>query len=247
MLFGSDSISHYNRSNIAIWMTLAFQAGALNIGGFMACRHFVSHVTGYATLFGYEINQHDASYAITMLIVPLFFLLGAMLSGLLVDLPLKMRKKPRYYFTFGVIFFLILSVFLAGVTGELGAFGEILGHKRDYFLLPLLCLTCGIQNGTITTVSRAVIRTTHLTGISTDLGIGLIRFWNRDKIGADQDEKRANFMRAGIIFFFGLGSVVGGFGFQRLGYWGFIIPTFTSGSLFFLMLYFQRIRSRIPL
>jgi len=226
-----------------IWMTLAFQAGALNIGGFMACHQFVSHVTGYATLFGFEINQHDASHAISMLIVPLFFLLGAMLSGLLVDLPLKLHKKPRYYFTFGVIFFLIFSVFIAGVSGELGTFGEVFGQKRDYYLLTLLCLTCGIQNGTITTVSRAVIRTTHLTGISTDLGIGLVRVWNRNKLSGDeQEEVRANFMRVGIIVFFGLGSIVGGFAFQRFGYWGFLIPAITSGSLFVLMFYFQRLR-----
>lgn len=243
MLFGNESISHYNKSNVAIWMTLAFQAGSLNVGGFMACHHFVSHVTGFATMFGYEVNQHDASHALTMLFVPIFFLFGAMVSGLLVDLPLKTHKKPRYYFTFGVIFFLILSVFLAGSSGLLGAFGEHFSHVRDYLLLILLCLTCGIQNGTITTVSKAVIRTTHLTGITTDLGIGIIRVLNHNKLsGSDLEERRANLMRMGIIVFFGLGCVVGGFLYQRFGYFGFSLPTATSGSLFLLMLYFQRIK-----
>lgn len=241
MLYGNESISHYNRSNVTIWMAMAFQAGALNIAGLMACHQFVSHITGFATMFGYEINQHDASGAVAMLVVPLFFLFGAMLSGVLVDLPLKQHKKPRYYVAFGVMFFLIMAIFLTGVSGQLGVFGEPLAEVRDYFLLTLLCFTCGVQNGTITTVSKAVIRTTHLTGIVTDLGIGMVRVMNRSKLGDGvKEDHKANLMRSGIVVFFGLGAIVGGFTFQRVGYYGFLIPALTSGNLFALMLYFQK-------
>lgn len=221
---------------------MAFQAGVLNIGGFMACHRFVSHVTGFATFFGVEVSHSpdNAFHAIGMLVVPLFFLMGAMLSGQLVDIRLKLHLKPRYYFTFGVIFALTLIVLFGGVTGIFGKFGEPLAFKRDYLLLILLCLICGIQNGTITSVSRSVIRTTHLTGITTDLGIGLVRLLNRHKLGdTSPDVPRATLMRLGIITFFGLGSVVGGFAFKSYGYAGFAIPACTSGALFLLMMYFQ--------
>jgi uncharacterized membrane protein YoaK (UPF0700 family) len=105
LLFGNESISHYTKYNVSTWMLMAFQAGVLNIGGFMACHRFVSHVTGFATFFGYEINQKDSSHAIGMLIVPLFFLLGAMVSAQLVDIRLKLHKKPKYYISFGLIFY----------------------------------------------------------------------------------------------------------------------------------------------
>ncbi|MES2769807.1 MAG: YoaK family protein [Bdellovibrionota bacterium] len=239
MLFGNESISHYNRSNIGIWMSMAFQAGILNMGGFMACHRFVSHVTGFATFFGYEANQIESDHAIGMLAVPLFFLFGAMLSGLLVDLRLKLHKKPKYYITFGLIFLLTIIVFLGGILSYFGAFGEPLIYSRDYTLLALLCLICGIQNGTITTVSKSVVRTTHLTGITTDLGIGIIRYFNRDKYDYNIDDSKANLMRVGIICFFLLGSVVAGFVFTHFQYWGFLIPVITSGLLFWLMLYFQ--------
>ncbi len=239
MLFGNESISHYNRSNIAIWMSMAFQAGILNMGGFMACHRFVSHVTGFATFFGYETNQPDSRHAIGMLAVPLFFLFGAMLSGQLVDLRLKLHKKPKYYITFGLIFFLTLVVFFGGISGQFGVFGEPLVYSRDYLLLALLCLICGIQNGTITTVSKSVVRTTHLTGITTDLGIGIIRYFNRDKYDYNPDDSKANLMRIGIISFFILGSVIGGFAFTHFDYGGFLIPVITSGLLFWLMIYFQ--------
>ncbi|MGZ3743410.1 MAG: YoaK family protein [Pseudobdellovibrionaceae bacterium] len=240
MLYGNESISHYTKSNISIWMLMAFQAGLLNIGGFMACQRFVSHVTGFATFFGYDISRGHPKHALGMLVVPLFFILGAMLSGQLVDLRLKLHKKPKYYITFGVIFFLTLFVAVAGMLGRLGEFGEPLESSENYTLLILLCFTCGIQNGTITTVSKSVIRTTHLTGISTDLGIGLVRLLNRHKLGDHvNNEKKATLMRIGIIFFFGLGSVVGGFAFARFGHGAFLIPAITSGILFWTMIYFQ--------
>ena len=244
MIFGNESISHYSKSNVCIWMLLAFQAGILNIGGFMACHRFVSHVTGFATFFGYELTQTDSSHAIGMLIVPSFFLLGAMISGLLIDIRLKLHKKPKYYLSFGIIFFLILIVLINGLMGNFGIFGHPINTSGDYILLILLCLTCGIQNGLITTVSKSVIRTTHLTGITTDLGIGLMRLLSSSHTKENiVNEKKATFMRIGIIFFFVFGSVSGGFAFHRLEYMGFIIPVATSGFLFLTMLYFQLLKS----
>jgi uncharacterized membrane protein YoaK (UPF0700 family) len=226
-------------------MALAFQAGVLNIGGFMACHRFVSHVTGFATFFGLEFNKSDSGHAIGMLVVPLFFLFGSILSGFLIDIRLRLHRKPKYYIVFGIIFFLLLIVFLGGSLGVFGVFGEALNSLRDYAVLILLCLVCGIQNGAITTVSKSVIRTTHLTGITTDLGLGIVRILFRKKIQGDlSDEGRANFMRLGIISSFILGSVFGGFVFSSLGYAGFIFPVLTSGGLFLLMLYFQVLRPR---
>jgi len=240
MLYGNESISHYTPSNVAVWMSMSFQAGLLNIGGLMACHNFVSHITGYGTLFGLQVSRSEFGHALALLLVPLFFLCGSMISGQLVDIRLKLHRKPKYYITFGLIFSLMLLVFIGGQLGYFGIFGETLTRPRDYLLLAILCLLCGIQNGTITSVSRSVIRTTHLTGITTDLGIGIVRFLNRDKLqGEISDEVHANLMRLGIIFFFGFGSVVGGLVFSRFGYGGFLVPALTSGTLFGAALYLQ--------
>jgi uncharacterized membrane protein YoaK (UPF0700 family) len=162
-----------------------------------------------------------------------------------VDLPIRLRKRPRYYVTFGVMFGILVSVAVGGHVGAFGAFGEPVGQVHDYVLLVLLCLVCGIQNGTITTVSRAIVRTTHLTGITTDLGIGIVRYFYRNKLAEKApDEHLANLMRIGIILFFGLGSVAGSAAFRNLGHAGFFLPASTAGLLFLLMLYFQVIRKR---
>ena len=224
---------------------MAFQGGVFNAGAFMACHRFVSHVTGFATFFGYEINQKDTSHAWGMLIVPLFFLLGCIVSGILVDVRLRLHKRPKYYISFGLIFLLSCVVLALGVSGYLGPFGKPLTQTRDLTLLILLCLICGIQNATITTVSKSIIRTTHLTGVTTDLGIALVRLAYRKKIKIDvKNEAYGVLIRLGIILFFVMGSVGGVFLFMRQQYLGFIAPVLTSGFLFALMLTFQLIRPK---
>jgi uncharacterized membrane protein YoaK (UPF0700 family) len=243
LIFGNESISTFTRSNSAIWMALAFQAGVINIGGFMACHRFVSHVTGFSTFFGVEFSNGQFERAIGMLLVPLLFLSGAILSGYLVDTRLRLHKKPKYYIVFGVMFVLILVVVVGGFNGMFGIFGEPLNNRRDYILLALLCLICGLQNATVSTVSKSIVRTTHLTGITTDLGIGIARVLNRHRIkGSVEEDMKANLMRVGIIFFFGAGSVVGGFLFAEAGYRGFLLPVAISGFLFGITFYFQVIR-----
>ncbi|QDK45250.1 DUF1275 domain-containing protein [Bdellovibrio sp. ZAP7] len=250
MLYGNESISHYTRSNILIWMLMAFQAGVLNMGGFLACHRFVSHVTGFATFFGYEFTQKDRGHAWGMLIVPLFFLFGAMVSGYLVDIRVKLRKKPKYYIAYAVMLVLILVATLGGWWGWFGPFGASLEESRNgYLLLILLCFTCGVQNGTITSVSRSVVRTTHLTGITTDLGIGLVRIFNKKILGFEhtelvENEYKATSMRLGIITMFVLGSVLAGFVYPVAGFLGFLIPAFTTGVLLVSMIYFQIINPR---
>lgn len=242
MLSGNDSIAHYSKGNVFLWMLMSFQAGTLNAAGFLACQRFVSHVTGLATYFGIEMAQESYLRAMGMLAVPGFFLLGAMISGQMVDIPLRSKKKPRYYIPFGLIFAFILFLLVAGISGAFGEFGQPL-ERRHYLLLATLCLVCGMQNGTVSTVSRSVIRTTHLTGITTDLGLGLVRVLNTSLLPRIHSEEfRANFMRVGIIFFFALGSMAGAAAFLRFAFEGFLLPTVTSGALFFTFLYFQVIK-----
>lgn len=227
-------------------MILAFQGGLLNIGGFLALHRFVSHVTGFATFFGAEVSAGRYDFALGMLLVPFWFLCGAMISGFLVDLRSRTKKRPKYYLVFGVMFVLLMVVVIGGFNGLFGVFGEPLGRPQNYLLLALLCLICGIQNATVTSVSRAVVRTTHLTGITTDLGIGLVRIFNRRLLGDVSEDIKANWMRTGIILFFIAGSVVGGFLYRAAGYRGFILPLVITGLLFNTTFYLQVIRKQVP-
>jgi uncharacterized membrane protein YoaK (UPF0700 family) len=227
---------------MAIWMVLAFQAGMMNVGGLMACHTFVSHVTGFATLFSFEYESGHLPQAIGLLIIPLAFLAGSMVSGVLVDLRLKQHKNPKYYIVFGFLLFLNVVIVIGGFNKAFGVFGMPLSSPQGYMLAMLLCFTCGVQNGTITLVSKSVVRTTHLTGVTTDLGIGLIRMFNRKRLTGIEDEGKANIMRIGIIAFFTLGSAVGVAVFRSWEFRGFLLPCGVSAVLFGITFYFQVVR-----
>lgn len=215
-----------SRTVIAHWFLMSFNAGCINAGGFLATGRFVSHVTGFATLFGVDLAERKYEAALGILSVPLFFLLGSFIAGMLIDRPIFQKKKPHFDYVMALS---ALCLLLTGTIGEFTQAGVFIGGatklKQAYTLLVLLCLACGLQNGALTTSTGRNVRTTHLTGLLTDLGLGLARllsFRARDKRLVQEVE--AEWLRAGSIAAFVLGSAAGALFFSRLGYHGFLLP-----------------------
>ncbi|MBU6375186.1 MAG: DUF1275 family protein, partial [Bdellovibrionales bacterium] len=94
-----------------------------------------------------------------------------------------------------------------------------------YVVLAALCMASGLQNAALTSSSLGSVRTTHLTGVTTDLGLGLARLVSLKKGDERLDaERRANRLRAGTISAFIVGSTVGAIVFSQAQYSGFLIP-----------------------
>jgi uncharacterized membrane protein YoaK (UPF0700 family) len=231
MFSGSSNLDHYSKKNLLIWSALAFQAGSINAGGFLACHRFVTHITGLFTHFGAEIGSGHYAAALGMLSVPLFFIAGAMISGFLVDRNLHMEKPAKYATSFFLIFLGMMMVVFVGYQGGFGEFGAPLALGSDYSLLALLCLASGLQNATVTSASGAVVRTTHLTGVATDLGIGLVRIFLPARGQSKSIESQRNFMRICILLSFALGSALATSVFIQTQYFGFLIPATISLAL----------------
>ncbi|ODS51053.1 MAG: hypothetical protein ABS42_00450 [Bdellovibrio sp. SCN 50-8] len=211
------------------WFLLSFSGGCINAGGFLATGKFVSHVTGFATLFGVDVASNQIEAGFSILSVPLFFLLGAFAAGLLIDRPLHQGRTPHIDWVMGLS---ALCLFFAAGGGEMlwfGRFSGVVGIKENYALLAVICLACGLQNGAITSSSGRSVRTTHLTGLTTDLGLGLARTLTFDlRKGLFQKEARANYLRIGSIMAFIVGSAVGAWVFINVGYKGFLLPALIS-------------------
>jgi uncharacterized membrane protein YoaK (UPF0700 family) len=133
-----------------------------------------------------------------------------------------------------------------------GPFGEVVRLKRDYFLLALLCLASGLQNASISSSSGGTVRASHLTGITTDLGIGLVRAMSMPRYGlgeanADNAELKsewaANRYRVGTIISFACGSLIGAYLFMKIQYLGFLVP---AGIAMYAMLVAAISQSRQP-
>ena len=211
------------------WFLLCFSGGAINAGGFLATGKFVSHVTGFATLFGEGLVNNEIKVAFGLLSVPFFFLIGAFIAGLLIDKPLYQNKKPHFDWVMGLSAMCLFIAMSGGSILNFGTFGETFQLKESYLLLILLCLASGLQNGAITSSSGRSIRTTHLTGLTTDLGLGLSRIFtfnlNAENV---KSEIRANYLRLGSILSFIAGSAVGSLVFLKFGYKGFAFPALIS-------------------
>jgi uncharacterized membrane protein YoaK (UPF0700 family) len=211
----------------ADWFLLSFLAGNINAGGFLACGRFVSHVTGFATLAGISLSEGNWLETIGILTIPGYFLAGVMVSGYLTE-KRRFDSSPvqRYAPVMSLVAIFLAVATLAGVMNWFGKFGETSNLANDYFLLALLCGACGLQNAAISSASGSTIRTTHLTGLTTDLGLGLIRA-EVHRSGSSEErtsERKANLLRVGTIFSFMLGSVIGAIVFSRFHFYGFILP-----------------------
>lgn len=167
--------------------------------------------------------------AIGIISVPLFFLAGNCISAFFTDRRSIHQKKPNYAVLFSLMIFCYALVTILGINNVFGLFGTELSIVDDYFLLGLLSFSSGIQNAMITSISNSVIRTTHLTGLTTDLGIGLVRiFSHKANHPLREQELKATGMRIGIIVSFIFGSWMGASLFLKHQYYGFIVPVLIS-------------------
>lgn len=196
---------------------LAFVAGASNAGAFLAVKLYTSHMTGIVSSLADHLALGEMGLALDALGAVLSFILGAMVSAILINLARRRGWRSRYALP------LMLEALLFGIFGLMGA---TLAGVDGLFIpatVTLLCFTMGLQNAVITKISGAVVRTTHLTGIITDLGIelGKLVYWNRsnpaDELPVRADRERM-FTLATITASFLLGGVLGALGFKHLGY-----------------------------
>lgn len=215
-----------------LWLLLGFQAGFMNAGGFLACHRFVSHVTGYGTQVGVVFGLGQTFRALELALAPLMFIAGAACAGWLVDRETLHGREPRLVPGLVILAAMNLAVYLGGVGEVFGRFGEPLELQRDFLLLFCLCFACGLQNGLFTGLTGGQVRTTHITGPSTDIGLGLAKV---AALGRD-DPRRAEFgaatwLRARIAAAFTVGSLSATAMFSWAGYGGFAVPCGLSGFL----------------
>jgi uncharacterized membrane protein YoaK (UPF0700 family) len=225
------------------WLLLSFLGGNVNSGGLLACGRFVSHVTGFYTLFGQGAATLSWDVALGFLSIPIYFLAGVMISAYLVEKPIHRGQKPHYVLVMGLVCTCLSLVAIMGHLGTFGVFGDT--HlKSSYLFIALLCMASGLQNGAVSIASGHTVRITHMTGNTTDLGIGIVRaFFMRKNTGAHADEVRAVRLRTGIISAFALGSAVGAVLFLQFHYDGFFLPAAIALYTLIWESYFNRRRT----
>ncbi len=214
-----SSKNRQNHSDLSLARYLTFIAGAANAGGFLAINMYTSHMSGIVASIADSLilGSFDASlYASAALIA---FMCGAASTAILVNWAHRNCLESVY------------AIPLLIEAGLLLAFGLIGSHIKAgelLFVLPtimLLCFLMGLQNALITKISNARIRTTHITGMVTDIGIeiGKMCYWNRATSGQEKKPNvKANLIHlktlSTLVFLFFLGGVIGAAVFKYIGF-----------------------------
>lgn len=211
--------------NIRLAILLCLTAGMVNAAGFIAFSVLTTNVTGHAALLAVNLSEGYYTAVRTVALWLLLFLSGAFLSSLYIGT--VGRDKPYAY---SLPLFIEISILVT--VGSLGHFYDGSGPATELFAGSLL-FAMGLQNALVTMISGSVVRTTHLTGMFTDLGIDLsAAFLNRKQWS--NDSKRRLLLRLSIITCFLSGGIIGGYMFQLLHYKTFFLP---AGILLFTIFY----------
>lgn len=198
---------------------LALTAGMLNSVGFISVGMYTSHMTGITATVADQVVLGNLRLLGMGLLAIATFVFGAMVCAVVFNWARRRRLSSR---------FAIILVLEALLVLSFGALADLLRWEhRAWVFLPVLCFTMGLQNAIITKISAAQIRTTHVTGMVTDIGIELGKWLYRprrrdlDPVIADRDKLALLVLLVGVFF---VGGVVGVLGFRWIGFRTMVVP-----------------------
>ena len=156
----------------ASFVMLAFAAGAVNGGAFLACERFIASVTSTLSRIGLHAGTWImAEYALTLLA----FMLGAACSVVAIQARALRARPPRILAPLLVVVAVLFAVAIAGGCGHFGELGTRAPGAQGLLLLCSLACAMGLMNATISNSSELAVRTTHMTGQATDFAVDLAR------------------------------------------------------------------------
>ncbi|MDO8301419.1 YoaK family protein [Lacisediminimonas sp.] len=204
-------------ANLHLGVLLAFVAGALNAGGFLAIGQYTSHMTGIVSAAADNLILGNIGLAVAAGLSLFSFMAGAATTAWLVNYAQRHSATNIYAAPLRIEAALLLAF---GIVGSSLRLHEIVSISLTAILL---CFTMGLQNALVTKISNAEIRTTHITGLVTDIGIeiGKLIYWNRSHDVSSHtvlaNRTRLRVHGAMVLSFF-VGGLIGAFGFKLAGF-----------------------------
>lgn len=199
-------------------LVLTFVAGAVNAGGFFYVGQYTSHMSGIVAAIADHVVLGLGSLVMIGIGALAAFTFGAAVSAILINWGRRHYVSTQY----------VLPIALESAL--LLVFGVLVGPTLPTALIqplaiPLLCFIMGLQNATVTKISGARIRTTHVTGMVTDFGIEIGKFAyelvlrfrgasDGPTIAADRPKLA---LLASLLGAFVAGGITGALGFSRIG------------------------------
>jgi uncharacterized membrane protein YoaK (UPF0700 family) len=206
-------------ANRRLGLLLAAVAGAINAGGFLAIQRYTSHMTGIVSGIADDLALGHGALALAGVLLVATFIAGAITTTVLINWARRRRMHSEFALS------LLLEALLLLAFGLLGANLAATSALLVPATAAVLCFIMGLQNAMVTKISQAEVRTTHMTGVITDLGIelGKLLYWNRSPDSPAEPMVRANRDRlrlhALLLACFAGGGLGGALAFQALGFY----------------------------
>ena len=190
---------------------LAGVAGIVNVVGFLGFQQqAITHLTGNTSLLGAALVAGDARATLALVAMMAAFVGGAMLGGLVIqDSTLRLGRR------YGVALSIESLLLLAAVP-------LFRGHHLAGPVVAAAAI--GLQTAMATTYSGALVRTSHVSGMFTDLGIMLGHALRGLPVA-----RRRLALCALVIGFFFAGGVAGAMLFAAIGYDALYVPAALTG------------------
>jgi len=206
-MFRHQGKSRTLKHNLQIATVLSLAAGIINVTGFLSFKQLTTNVTGHFALFIYDLANFKFWKGTIYFLYIFSFLLGSFASSFLIE-KYRVNKQLNVF----VIPTVIESLILISIA-VISNFVEI---TYPNFIVFAMLFAMGLQNSFVTKISNAVVRTTHLTGLFTDLGIDLSHLLFPES-HPDRDKLKENIkLRIYIISSFFIGGLIGGFVYSEL-------------------------------
>jgi len=227
------------KHNLRLAALLSFIAGLVNIVGVLHLKVLTTNVTGHFAFFAEELVRKNYLLAFIFLLFIFSFLSGAFVASVITEYFAKRDDKSAHKYSMTVE---IIILFVIGSAGD-----YFLNAGYLYAIACVLLFAMGIQNSLVTQISNSTVRTTHLTGLFTDLGIELSQLFFYKKAEQQHKLKKSIELRIAIIACFFAGCVVGGFLYSVLSFAVLIIASallFVALSYDVLLFNYYKIKRR---
>ncbi|PQJ72801.1 YoaK family protein [Polaribacter butkevichii] len=206
-MFRHQGKSRTVKHNLRIATILSFVAGMVNVTGYLAFKQLTTNVTGHFALFIYDLANFNFWKGTIYFLYIFSFLFGSFLSSFLIEFFSETKRLNV---------FVLPTLIECIVLITIGIISDFIEMRYVNLLICLLLFAMGLQNSFVTKISNAVVRTTHLTGLFTDLGIDLSLLCF-PKLESKRKELKTNIkLRVFIIIFFFSGGLTAGFFYSKL-------------------------------
>ena len=205
------------KHNLQIASLLSFVAGLVNVIGFFSVQKLTTNVTGHFAFFVDEVFKRNFSDAFHLALFVFFFFFGAFAANFMVETYYRIRENQ--IFVFPIILEALILAFVA-FTGN-----YFIQENPDIIAYSLL-FAMGMQNSLVTSISKSIVRTTHLTGLFTDMGIEISQLFFYKSKTHKHSLLTSIKLRITIIVMFFAGGLCGGILFDY-----FQIKTLILGSI----------------